>query len=135
MTGEAPDRATSNGTESVEKKFSAVFPRNPLISPDSDERIQGNPRKSNPQNRGFSQRNGEGPRKSKRIGRAHAARGQVHTSTYRNYPIVSNGARLTAAPRTAAGTPATGRRWRKSRSARRPRRSKDWCRARGVSRH
>ena len=59
MTG--PDRATSNGTESVEKKFSAVFPRNPLISPDSDERIQGNPRKSNPQKPGFSQRNGEEP--------------------------------------------------------------------------
>jgi hypothetical protein len=36
-----------------------------LISLDSDERIQGNPRKSNLSNRGFSQRNGDEPRKPK----------------------------------------------------------------------
>jgi hypothetical protein len=36
-----------------------------LISLDSDERIQGNPRKSNTQNMGFSQQNGEAPRKPK----------------------------------------------------------------------
>jgi len=38
----------------------------------------------------------------------------------------------TVARRIAAGTPVTGKRWRKSRSARQPRRSEDWCRARGV---
>jgi hypothetical protein len=48
-------------------------------------------------------------------------------------PRASTGGRRTAAPRTVAGMPVTGKRWRKSRSARRPRRSKDWCRARGVS--
>jgi hypothetical protein len=31
-----------------EKNFSALYPRNPLKSIDSDERIQGNPNKSNP---------------------------------------------------------------------------------------
>jgi hypothetical protein len=30
------------------KKFSSKIPRNPLISLDSNERIQGNPNKSNP---------------------------------------------------------------------------------------
>jgi hypothetical protein len=38
-----------------------------LISLDSDERIQGNPRKSNPHKQVFSQPNGEVPRKSKLI--------------------------------------------------------------------
>src|ERR1700722_19021303 len=42
---------------------------NPLISLDLNERIQGNPRKSKPHIRGFSQRNGDQPRKSKRIDR------------------------------------------------------------------
>src|SRR3984957_1786812 len=49
-----------------EKNFSRFSPRNPLKNLDSDERIQGNPRKSNPHDRGFSQRNGAGPRESKR---------------------------------------------------------------------
>ena len=53
------------------KNFSAKIPRNPLISLDSDERIQGNPRKSNTRKGGFSQPNRQGPRKSKR--RAAAA--------------------------------------------------------------
>src|ERR1700722_10728396 len=43
----------------------AKIQRNPLKNLDSDERIQGNPRKSNPHNRGFSQRNGGPPRKPK----------------------------------------------------------------------
>ena len=54
------------------KNFRRFIPRNPLISLDSDERIQGNPRKSNPHNRGFSERNGPAPRKSKRIDRTDA---------------------------------------------------------------
>jgi hypothetical protein len=37
-----------------EKNFRKI-PCNPLISHVSDERIQGNPSFSNPQNRGFSQ--------------------------------------------------------------------------------
>jgi hypothetical protein len=36
------------GGKRVTKIFSAKIPRNPLISLDSDERIQGNPRKNNP---------------------------------------------------------------------------------------
>src|ERR1700722_11699788 len=47
------------------KNFDRFMPRNPLISLDSDEEIQGNPRKSNPHNWGFSQRNGQEPRKPK----------------------------------------------------------------------
>jgi hypothetical protein len=47
-----------------------------LKSLDSNERIQGNPRKSNPHDRGFSQRNGQGPRKPKRIDRTNAATGR-----------------------------------------------------------
>ena len=51
--------------KSAEKIFAAKIPRNPLKSLDSDERIQGNPRKSKAQNQGFSQRNGNRPRKPK----------------------------------------------------------------------
>jgi hypothetical protein len=36
-----------------------------LISLDSDERIQGNPRESNTRNLGILQRNGDAPRQSK----------------------------------------------------------------------
>ena len=48
-------------------------PSQPLIRLDSDERIQGNPSFSNPQNLGFSQRNGDVPRKPK-PGRRTASR-------------------------------------------------------------
>ncbi len=65
------DRCDSDGSHA--KNFSTKIPRNPLISLDSDERIQGNPRKSNPQKQGFSQRNGDSPRKSKRIDRTKLA--------------------------------------------------------------
>jgi hypothetical protein len=41
-------------TETVEKILILFVPRNPLISLDSDERIQGNPRKTNSGFRGFS---------------------------------------------------------------------------------
>jgi hypothetical protein len=47
------------------KNVSPFMPRNPLISLVSHERIQGNPRKSNPHNQGFSERKGHEPRKSK----------------------------------------------------------------------
>jgi hypothetical protein len=47
------------------KKFVLKIACNPLISRDSDERIQGNPSFSNPQNLGFSQRNRRVPRKPK----------------------------------------------------------------------
>jgi hypothetical protein len=33
----------ANGTKSTDKNFCALYPRNSLISLDSDERIQGNP--------------------------------------------------------------------------------------------
>jgi hypothetical protein len=46
-------RVRLRGEKTAKKNFSRFIPRNPLISLDSDERIQGNPRKSNPQNRGF----------------------------------------------------------------------------------
>src|SRR5580704_4050078 len=54
-----PDRA--------QEKLPRKIPRNPLISLDSDERIQGNPRKSNPHKQRFPRRNGEAPRKPKLI--------------------------------------------------------------------
>jgi hypothetical protein len=41
----------------LRKKRVSFMLRNPLKSLDSDERIQGNPRKSNPHNCGFSARN------------------------------------------------------------------------------
>jgi hypothetical protein len=47
------------------KILAAKIQRNPLISLDSDERIQGNPRKSNSDPRGFSRPNGGGTRKPK----------------------------------------------------------------------
>jgi hypothetical protein len=47
----------SGGADLTDKRLTknlwSLVPRNPLISLDSDERIQGNPRKSNPLNRGF----------------------------------------------------------------------------------
>ncbi len=55
--------AANAGGKTDTKKLSAKIPCNSLISLDSDERIQGNPRKSNPLKRGFSQRNGPDPRK------------------------------------------------------------------------
>jgi hypothetical protein len=67
--GSRPGASEQNG-KSGAKKSSTLFPRNPLKSFDSDERIQGNPRKSNPHSRGFSKPNGHAPRKSKRINRA-----------------------------------------------------------------
>jgi hypothetical protein len=57
----------SRAKTGLKKKLPWKMPRNPLISLDSVERIQGNPRKSNPHKQGFSRRNGAGPRKSKRL--------------------------------------------------------------------
>jgi hypothetical protein len=48
-----PFRRLEPHGKSAEKNFCSLCPRNPLISLDSDERIQGNPRKSNPHYRGF----------------------------------------------------------------------------------
>jgi hypothetical protein len=48
-----------------------------LKSLDSDERIQGNPRESNPQKRGCLKRNGCRSRKPKRIGLTEAKRKKV----------------------------------------------------------
>src|SRR5690349_16858362 len=45
----------------------AKIRRNPLISLDLVEGIQGNPRESNSRNRGFSSRTHQAPRKPKRI--------------------------------------------------------------------
>jgi hypothetical protein len=58
-------RSGYSGEPGVAKKFSTKIARNPLISLDSDERIQGNPSFSNPQKLGFSPPNGEAPRKPK----------------------------------------------------------------------
>src|ERR1700722_7848143 len=49
------------------------MPCNPLISLDSDERIQGNPRKSNSHFMLVSERNSHAPRKLKRIDRTNVA--------------------------------------------------------------
>jgi hypothetical protein len=47
----------SGGADATDKRLRktlwSLMPHNPLISLDSDERIQGNPRKSNPLNPGF----------------------------------------------------------------------------------
>jgi hypothetical protein len=48
----------ASAKEGLRKKFPRFIPRNPLISLDSDERIQGNPRESKSHKRGSSQRNG-----------------------------------------------------------------------------
>src|ERR1700722_9718227 len=53
-------RATSVGGEIALKNPWTKIARNPLISLVSDERIQGNPRKSNTLNKGNSLRNGQG---------------------------------------------------------------------------
>ncbi len=53
------------GAKGRAKFFSAKIPRNPLKRLISDERIQGNPSFSNPQERGLSPRDRRRPRKSK----------------------------------------------------------------------
>jgi hypothetical protein len=58
-------RRVDRGAKGRANFSSAKIPCNQLIRLDSDERIQGNPRKSNPHKRGFSQRNGGPPRKPK----------------------------------------------------------------------
>jgi hypothetical protein len=61
--------ASQRQGEGARKNFPRVKPRNPLKSLDSDERIQGNPRQSKAHERRPSQRNGQEPRKPKRIDR------------------------------------------------------------------
>jgi hypothetical protein len=50
---DAPSGAADVGEKGDGKKFLRFIPCNPLISLDSDERIQGNPNKSNPIIGGF----------------------------------------------------------------------------------
>jgi hypothetical protein len=49
---DSPPGAAANQGETDRKNLSRFVPRNSLKSLDSDERIQGNPRKTNPHNRG-----------------------------------------------------------------------------------
>jgi hypothetical protein len=70
-TAVARSGASNPADKSTEKNFAHFMPRNPLISLDSDERIQGNTRQSNPHELGSSQRNGHKPRKAKRIDRTN----------------------------------------------------------------
>jgi hypothetical protein len=58
----------SNAIEHV-KNTSRPTPHNPLKVHDSDERIQGIPRKTNTPRQGLSRRNGRAPRKPKSAGR------------------------------------------------------------------
>jgi hypothetical protein len=51
----APARAPVHARENARKIFPAKIPLNPLISHDSDERIQGNPKESNSHQGGVSQ--------------------------------------------------------------------------------
>jgi hypothetical protein len=55
--GGPPFQRRLRDDKSARKNYPLKISCNPLISIDSDERIQGNPRKSNPQNLGFSQPN------------------------------------------------------------------------------
>jgi hypothetical protein len=63
----------SHRAKGAKKKRSRFFPHNPLKTFDSDERIQGNPRKSNPDNQGFSQQKGPAPRKPKPVDRTNVS--------------------------------------------------------------
>jgi hypothetical protein len=58
--------AAAPAAKGREKFSSGKKSRNPLKSLDSDERIQGNPRKSNRHNRGVSRQNSRDPRNPKR---------------------------------------------------------------------
>jgi hypothetical protein len=51
--GFAPHVKAQQSGKASREYFVAFIPRNPLISHDPDERIQGNPRKSNPIIGGF----------------------------------------------------------------------------------
>src|ERR1700722_20774358 len=73
MASTAGSQSGASDAEKRTKNFPRFEPRNPLKTLDSDERIQGNPRQSNPHQQGSSQRNGQGPRKPKRIDRTDGA--------------------------------------------------------------
>src|ERR1700733_6858328 len=62
------------------KKFSRFYLHNPLKRFDSDERIQGNPRKSNPSELRFSQRKGR-PAKKIQTGRPGHCRERSQTDS------------------------------------------------------
>jgi hypothetical protein len=67
-----PVPAALDAGEGAQKNFCAENPHNPLKSHDSDERIQGNPRKSNRRKAGLSRRKRFIPRKPKQIGKGAA---------------------------------------------------------------
>jgi hypothetical protein len=80
---ELPSGAVPTKGEPREKSLRPM-PRNPLISLDSDERIQANPRQSNPHERGPSQRKAVDPRKPKTAGdRPPKARDPLHPNATR----------------------------------------------------
>src|ERR1700728_2010284 len=72
-----PFRAPIATEKGASKIHLAKIPRNPLISLDSDERIQGNPRKSNAPNRdscGETATRQENPNRRRTISRAAAGK-------------------------------------------------------------
>jgi hypothetical protein len=83
------------------KKLLRVYPAQPI---DNSRFGRENPRKSNPQNQGFSQRNDEGPRKSKSTPQPALSERLIIITFYcRNYiSKVSHVALRTAARRIAA---------------------------------
>jgi hypothetical protein len=75
-----PVPAALDAGEGAQKNFCAENPHNPLKSHDSDERIQGNPRKSNRRKAGLSRRKSFIPRKPKSIRQARRP-GHIHLVT------------------------------------------------------
>jgi hypothetical protein len=55
----------SKARQNAAKNLPRFMLHNPLISLDSGETIQGNPRQSNPHKQAYLQRNGDQPRKPK----------------------------------------------------------------------
>src|SRR5580704_19557888 len=70
----APPPGLRTSDKTTRKNFPLKILCNLLISLDSDEEIQGNPRKSNPDKRGSLKQNGGRPRKPKRTDRAMGRR-------------------------------------------------------------
>jgi hypothetical protein len=68
-----PSRRRRRHGQKAYENLGSFYATNPLISLDSDEEIQGNPRKSNPLNLGFQKLNSHRPRKPKRVVLTHVA--------------------------------------------------------------
>ena len=104
------------------KFSSAKIPCNPLKRPVSDERIQGNPNFSNPQNRGLSRSNCQRPRKPKPTARARARPISIYIYTKINccYGMPEETRRACAPygpvlPRSCPGSPSRPARLRRRR--------------------